>query len=128
VEEKYWRELWDVLLKPFNEQRTAYRRVTRCARAPDLFFGAKPRPCESEEPKADQTESATATHSPSSTPESHSDNGIALPEAAQWMEYWATAEIPTHRTFVDFAEHLSDRRFPRCNSCPDLDVDRELPV
>ena len=43
VREEHWRLLWDFLMKPFNEQRSEYRRIHETHRAPDLFFGTKAR-------------------------------------------------------------------------------------
>jgi hypothetical protein len=34
-------------------------------------------------------------------------DGIALPKATEWLEYWQATEIPQTRTFVDFADHVN---------------------
>ena len=43
VAEEDWRTVWDALLKPFAEQRTAYRRHYKTKKAPEIFFGVQAR-------------------------------------------------------------------------------------
>jgi hypothetical protein len=132
VREEHWRLLWDFLMKPFNEQRSEYRRIHETHRAPDLFFGTKAKTCAPErKPDAgqrggEQDASTTASdggkrEDDGSGSEAASGGGLPLSGPAEWLEFWATAEIPQQRTFVEFASHLSQTGLPpRSKSEPDL--------
>jgi hypothetical protein len=53
---------------------------------------------------------------------------IAFPVAGTWLEFWQHAEIPTTRTFVNFAERrTNDSRqiFHTSPSLPVVEVDDE---
>jgi hypothetical protein len=60
IHEEDWRRVWDVLLKPFGQQRTVYRRVRKSSRAPDIFFGVKAKQCEPGEREAELENSGSA--------------------------------------------------------------------
>jgi hypothetical protein len=124
VREEHWRELWDVLMKPFNEQRSEYRRQHATHRAPDMFFGAKARICQPEKaPDAtpDACEQDASTAASEGKQEDEASDGIPLPGAAEWLEFWQQTEIPSQRTFIEFASHLSETGMPRRSaSQPDL--------
>jgi hypothetical protein len=119
VREEHWRELWDVLMKPFNEQRSEYRRKNDTHRAPDMFFGVKARTCQPEKtPDAEPDVSTVASDGKESD---EASDGIPLPRAAEWLEYWQQTAIPTQRTFIEFASHISETGMPRRSpSAPDL--------
>jgi hypothetical protein len=125
VREDAWRTLWESLLKPFGAQRTAYRGVYRTQKAPDLFFGVNAKFSRRRERTPDITtdnsseiDNAKAGTSNSSEP---TNEGIPLPAAATWLEYWSHNDIPTRRTFIEFASDLGHAALPpRSNSSPDL--------
>jgi hypothetical protein len=47
----------------------------------------------------------------------HAREGLPLPEARDWLEYWGEAEIPQVNGFLAFAEHAVDMP-PRPGSAP----------
>jgi hypothetical protein len=156
IRQSDWQKLWDTLLKPFGEQRLAYRKRLKCSVSPDIFFGVEAKPLEdaaeipdvapSEVHETDRAESpqdrsfstcgnlddlsnsgasntgsraTTAATSTSmagdiqsteqrraTTPDT--TDGFLLPKATDWLEYWQATEIPQHRTFVDFADHVNE--------------------
>jgi hypothetical protein len=54
------------------------------------------------------------------------DDGIFLPGAAEWMDFWQTTEIPEHNTFIDFAAQVDESGFlRRVRSAPDLAIAEE---
>jgi hypothetical protein len=140
VKQKDWRELWDVLLKPFGEQRMQYRTVHGNAKGPDIFFGVEAKPLVAQEEELANTEpsqrastSIDATTSSldmnsnntprtasSPSPEINSGDGLQLPNAAYWLDFWQNTGIPQQRTFVDFAHHVNASEFRRTKSLPDL--------
>lgn len=144
VREEHWRELWDHLLKPFAEQRSEYRRVHHTHRAPDLFFGVKAKACQpegtpeesaglglapereatpvaSDGKRSERDDTTTASDERrSDTHDATSSDGIPLPGAAEWLEFWQHTEIPQQRTFIEFASHLQTSLPRRSNSQPDL--------
>jgi hypothetical protein len=144
VTEEDWRAVWDALLKPFTEQRTAYRRHYRTKKAPEIFFGVQAklhdpglsesggRACgsideaDTEAPgsRDDSISGPSAANSGRSIDEV---DGIVLPSAADWLEFWGQEgrQIPRQRTFVNFASNLSDSAFPR-RSFSDPDLSRTL--
>jgi hypothetical protein len=123
VREEDWRTLWDALLKPFAEMRLVYRGVYKCRRAPDLFFGVNARFVHTNYPTAD--ESTVLGHRsalPERDPElSDLNDGVHLPTAAEWLDFWSHQDIPQRRTFIEFASDLGRLPLlPRSNSVPDL--------
>jgi hypothetical protein len=56
-----------------------------------------------------------------------SDEGILLPGASKWLEFWQNTDIPEHNTFVDFAERIGEsgflRRVQSAPALPDADDD-----
>jgi hypothetical protein len=109
-------------MKPFNEQRSEYRRKLDTHRAPDMFFGAKARTCQPEKvpdavPGGEQDASTAASDGKQ---DDETSDGIPLPGAAEWLEFWQDTEIPTQRTFIEFASHLGQTGMPRSSSAPDL--------
>jgi hypothetical protein len=46
VNQDDWREIWDTLLKPFEQQRFIYRQVYKTKTAPDIYFGVEAKPAE----------------------------------------------------------------------------------
>jgi hypothetical protein len=143
VREKDWRQLWDGLIKPFGAQRTAYRGVYRTTKAPDLFFGVN---AKYSVRKSESVRVATPPESIANPPESTTDNsserdtgnaptstslssdGIPLPTAADWLEFWHEHEIPIRRTFIEFASDFGEVAVPpRSNSSPDLLAGGVLP-
>jgi hypothetical protein len=70
--------------------------------------------------------SATSARDSASDANSSSDrrgsiDGIPLPGAAAWLEFWERTEIPEHNTFVDFAADVDvSGFFRRVQSAPDL--------
>jgi hypothetical protein len=154
VKQEDWRELWDTLMKPFGEQRMAYRHIHRVPAGPDIYFGVEAKPSfapENQKPgKTELTEStgdqadaslervdltscneettASSGSARSSSPEinpsgpfkDQQGDGIQLPKAADWLDFWQNTGIPQQRTFVDFAQHVNEREFRRTMSLPDL--------
>jgi hypothetical protein len=159
VAEEDWREVWDALLKPFTEQRTAYRRYYKTKKAPEIFFGVQAKlhdPALSETTTTSRTRGSTRgtadsvdgndsteadPNAPVATDDSASGpsacvsglpsveevDGIVLPSAIDWLEFWGEAgrEIPRQRTFVNFASNLNESAFPR-RSFSDPDLSRSL--
>jgi hypothetical protein len=133
VREKDWRTLWEALLKPFGMQRTAYRGVYKTQKAPDLFFGVNARFSKRD---TDRTDSTIDTRSTTDNSSEHGNGkgplsnyseprqsieGIPLPTATEWLEFWGRHEIPTRRTFIEFASDIGTATTPtRSNSSPDL--------
>jgi hypothetical protein len=142
VREEHWRELWDLLLKPFNAQRSEYRRIHNTHRAPDIFFGVKAKTCQPEampipdvgksekdmstdasEGKREDDTTIASDGKPDDSSDSKRDDssdGIPLPGAPEWLEFWNHTEIPTQRTFIEFASNLSQTLPRRSTSEPDL--------
>jgi hypothetical protein len=131
VKEDHWRELWDTMMKPFAEQRTLYRRIHKTKKAPELFFGVKPRIASREldvstagsTSQTGHASSGDAGASAATTGPSvwETEEGLRLPGAEAWLEFWRHTDIPTNRTFVDFAQSLTESVFPRrSTSSPDL--------
>jgi hypothetical protein len=123
VREKEWRKLWEALLKPFAEQRVAYRGVHKCRKAPDVYFGVNARFVHKNDIASD--ESSGREHGRTATvkdPElSDLKDGIPLPSAAEWLDFWSNQDIPQRRTFIEFASSLGNLPLPpRSNSFPDL--------
>jgi hypothetical protein len=122
VREKEWRMLWEALLKPFADQRVAYRGVHKCRKAPDVFFGVNARFVH----KKDVTSDESLGHRNGNTvPEEdllgESKDGIPFPTASDWLEFWSHEDIPHRRTFIEFASGLGNLALPpRSNSFPDL--------
>jgi hypothetical protein len=125
VQERYWRRLWDILLKPFAAQRTAYRGYHKAKKAPDLFFGVNAR-------FADVTEGTTIEGSTtnghdtelgqsSSAEDAEMNEGVPLPAAAEWLDFWSQQDFPQRWTFIEFASNLGEVNLPRrSRSFPDL--------
>jgi hypothetical protein len=125
VREKDWHKLWEDLMKPFATQRTAYRGVYRTQKAPDLFFGVSAKITnnsrKSETPTEVLTDNSSERDNARVPPSSSSNEGIPLPTAADWVDYWHQQNIPTRRTFIEFASDLGQAALPpRSNSSPDL--------
>jgi hypothetical protein len=114
VQESFWRKLWDTLLKPFAAQRTAYRGYYKCRRAPDLLFGVNAR-------FVDEMEGTTAEDSTENGHDTEMHEGVPLPAAAEWLEFWSQQDFPQRWTFIEFASNLSEVNLPpRSRSFPDL--------
>jgi hypothetical protein len=48
-------------------------------------------------------------------------DGVPLPNATEWLDWWSEQDIPQQRTFVEFASDLGSLPLlPRSNSLPDL--------
>jgi hypothetical protein len=70
---------------------------------------------------SNSTTTASARADSSEVGHTDSSDGIPLPRAAAWLEFWESAEIPEHNTFVDFAGHVDESGFfRRVSSAPDL--------
>jgi hypothetical protein len=147
VKQEDWRQLWDALLKPFGEQRVSYRRIHKTSKAPDIFFGAAAKPCapsevpedfrcDMDDSKSDENTSvgnsrvgntspenttSGSAHSSDSGKRKENSEGIVLPRAGAWLEFWQNQKIPQHNTFIQFAERMGESGFlRRVQSSPDL--------
>jgi hypothetical protein len=125
VQERFWRKLWDTLLKPFAEQRTAYRGYYKCKRTPDLLFGVNARFVDDSEGTTfdDATENGHDTElaQRSSAEDVEMHEGVPLPAAAEWLECWSQQDFPQRWTFIEFASNLGEVNLPpRSRSFPDL--------
>jgi hypothetical protein len=143
VQERYWRRLWDILLKPFAAQRTAYRGYHKAKKAPDLFFGVNARFADvvtegttiegsTTNGHDDVTEGTTIEGSTtnghdtelgqsSSAEDAEMNEGVPLPAAAEWLEFWSQQDFPQRWTFIEFASNLGEVNLPRrSRSFPDL--------
>jgi hypothetical protein len=135
VAEENWRLVWDALLKPFSEQRSAYRGVHKTRHAPEIFFGVEAKFHDWESSCAESSVSRPRlpssistsndlpqTSSPLATEDEISGyKGIEIPTAADWFEFWGSQPMPRERTFIHFANALSDASFPRRTmSFPDI--------
>jgi hypothetical protein len=143
IKQEDFARMWATLLKPFGEQRVCYRRVHKSSKAPDIYFGVEAKPCDpvEDDSTADKESvantssaggntaltSGSAPTSERTTSESgqikESNDGIALPKASTWLDFWQSADIPQYNTFVDFAETVNESGFlRRTHSSPDLAV------
>jgi hypothetical protein len=148
VKQEDWREIWDTLLKPWGEQREAYNRIQRLSHKgrhkppPDMFFGVEALPMERSNPsesneRSDPSRECRTPDSPNPEGEGASSNaaadaaeagqrtrrgdGIPLPGAAAWLEFWQNTDIPHQNTFVDFVTHVNESGFlRRVSSSPDV--------
>jgi hypothetical protein len=124
VEERYWRLLWDNLLKPFARQRAAYRGHYHCNKAPDMFFGVNARFVDAETSTTtdgllDNGQSEVPMEGSSTRPEMN--EGVPLPAAAEWLDFWSQHTFPQRWTFIEFASNLGEvTRLSRSRSFPDL--------
>jgi hypothetical protein len=126
VQERYWRRLWDILLKPFAAQRTAYRGYHKAKKAPDLFFGVNARfadvvtegtTIEGSTTNGYDTELGQS----SSAEDAEMNEGVPLPAAAEWLDFWSQQDFPQRWTFIEFASNLGEVNLPRrSRSFPDL--------
>jgi hypothetical protein len=134
VAEDNWRFVWDALLKPFSEQRRAYRGLYKTKKAPEIFFGVEarfqadveaqlqtdaPASAESSRPRLPSVISTSNDTAPAVEAQISDTAGIEIPEAEDWFDFWRMRHIPQERTFIHFANALSDESFPRrSTSCP----------
>jgi hypothetical protein len=104
--------VFDVLLKPFAEQRTAYRLLYNSKNTPELDFGAEPRmvaPVFMDEvergleagPSVDPTIPITSWNA---------DVELPAVETPEWQGPWNTNEIPVRHNFVHFQERRPSAR------------------
>jgi hypothetical protein len=138
IKQEDFQFMWETMLKPFGEQRVCYRRFHKSSKAPDIYFGVEAKPCDPSDMPDDGTgdckdENMSTTNTTSgyttsgSAPTSESGrqkestDGIILPKASVWLDFWQSADIPQNNTFVDFAETVNESGFlRRVHSSPDL--------
>jgi hypothetical protein len=124
VKEGYWGSLWENMLKPFTSQRNAYRGYYKCKKAPDLWFGVNGRFVDVEEGTATD---GLSHNSQGEVPiekavaSTELNEGVPLPAAAEWLEFWSQHTFPQQRTFIEFASNLGEITLPpRSSSLSDL--------
>jgi hypothetical protein len=128
VQERFWRILWDALLKPFTAQRTAYRGYNKCRKAPDLLFGTNARCVDEDTVESYIEDSMENGHGTEPAQERSAANvemneGVVLPAAAEWLEFWSQQHFPQRWTFIEFASNLGEVSLPpRSRSSPDLSL------
>merc|ERR1719247_3334098 len=99
---------FDTLLKPFAEQRAAYRMHYQSKNSPELDFGAEPRVVEpvfaDEVERNLEAETSVGNRGPAccGTGTAWDEGGDTSPSAADWVGPWQSEAIPLRHTFVHF--------------------------